>query len=367
VKVSVILPTYNESGNIGVIVPNITTTFLKGNIIGEIIVVDDDSPDGTADAARRISRTHPVRVHVRKGERGLASAVLKGFELARGDILIVMDADLSHPVDKIPEMIRPIVEGTCDATVGTRYMVGGGCENWPLARKFMSKGAGIIAKGVTGLSDPTSGFMAVRKAAIAGKTFDPIGWKIVLEVIVKANLSFREVPIYFKDRYLGESKLTLKVQRDYLRHLWKLYCFKYETLFQFIKFCAIGSSGVLIDTVVLVGLVELLFLDPRFAAVFSFLAAVSWNYVFNRLWTFKREKKGTSNIRYIMFVIVCLFGLLIRIGVMHLLIEYAGMWKGRYYVFASMAGILAATIFNFMGSKYIAFNRTLFPGTQERS
>lgn len=124
-KVSVILPTSNESENVRVVVPRLAQLFREEKMEWGIVDDDDDSPDGTAEAAVRLSGTCPLRVHVRKGRRGLASAVFEGFGLARGDILVVMDADLSHPEEKVPEMIRPIAEGRCDATVGTRYASGG--------------------------------------------------------------------------------------------------------------------------------------------------------------------------------------------------------------------------------------------------
>jgi len=360
---SIILPTYNEAENIKLIIPKIFQVINGKNIKAEIIIVDDNSPDGTADIAQKLAKKYPVRVHVRKNERGLATAVMKGFELAKGEICIVMDADLSHPVEKIPEMIKPILEGKCDATIGSRYVNGGDCENWPLIRRIISKGAGLLAKGITNLSDPTSGFMAIRKSLLNGIKLDPVGWKIVLEIIVKTNPRFIEIPIIFADRQKGKSKLGLKAQVDYLRHLWRLYCFKFPTIFQFIKFCLVGISGLFVDTSVLVSLVELLSFDPRLAAVFAFFAAVSWNYIFNRIWTFETGKSTKLTHSYISFVTVCLIGLSIRIGVMHLLIEYAGMGKSPWYILASLLGIVSATIFNFLGSKYIAFSK-LFAHTK---
>ncbi|MBI5967562.1 MAG: glycosyltransferase family 39 protein [Deltaproteobacteria bacterium] len=232
--ISIILPTYNEADNIKLIVPQISKLFTDKDIKGEIIVVDDNSPDGTADLARALSQKYPVRVYVRKNERGLATAVMKGFELARGEICLIMDADLSHPVDKIPEMINPIVQGNCDATVGSRYIAGGGCKNWSFIRRIVSKGSGILALGLTNLSDPTSGFMAIKKSLLEGIKLDPIGWKIVLEVIVKTNSRFKEIPIVFGDRQFGKSKLDLRVQKEYLGHLWKLYLYKYPTIKAFL-------------------------------------------------------------------------------------------------------------------------------------
>lgn len=354
---SIILPTYNEAENLELIIPMLSKLLNDENISGEIIVVDDNSPDGTKDVARHLANEYPVVVHVRKNERGLATAVMKGFELAKGDICVVMDADLSHPVEKLPEMIRPILQGQCDATVGSRYIAKAGCDNWPLMRRIVSKGSGLLAKGVAKLSDPTTGFMAVRKKILAGVKLDPIGWKIVLEIIVKTNSQFKEIPIIFSDRKLGESKLDLKAQKDYLLHLWKLYCHKYPDIFQFIKFCFVGLSGLFVDTAVLVSLVEFVSFDARLAAIFAFLTAVSWNYILNRIWTFELGQKTNISYSYISFVMICVLGFGVRIGVMHLLIQYASMGKRPWYILASILGILGGTIFNFFGSKYISFSK----------
>jgi dolichol-phosphate mannosyltransferase len=353
--ISVILPTYNEAENMRRILPALTKVFREKAIEGEVIVVDDDSPDGTAGIASDFADSCPVRVHVRKSDRGLSRAVMDGFRLAQGDVCVVMDADLSHPVDKIPDMIQPILEGRCDATVGSRYVQGGGASNWPLLRRIVSRGAGMLAKGVTALSDPTSGFMAVRRSILEGVTLDPLGWKIVLEVVVKTRARVMDVPIVFADREQGQSKLGLKAQVDYLRHLGRLYAFRYPLFLEFVKFCLVGLTGLVVDTAVLVSLVDYVGLDPRFAALFAFATAVSWNYVFNRMWAFESGRCTPIPRSYVFFVSVSLGGLAVRIGVMHLLIEYAGMGEKPWYILASLIGIGAATVFNFLGSRYVAF------------
>jgi dolichol-phosphate mannosyltransferase len=355
--ISVILPAYNEAQNIQRIIIAITKVFLNEAIMGEIIVIDDNSPDGTASIASELAGSCPVKIYVRKTDRGLSRSIIEGFSRAQGDICLVMDADLSHPVEKIPDMIKPIIEGKCDATVGSRYVYGGGAQNWPLLRRIISRGAGLLAKGVTTLSDPTSGFMAVRKDKLEGVNLDPLGWKIVLEVIVKAKVRVLEIPIVFADRELGESKLGLRAQVDYLRHLGRLYSYRYPQFLEFVKFCLVGLTGLLIDTAVLVSLVDYASLDPRVAAVFAFSTAVSWNYLLNRIWAFKSGKSTSIPRSFVFFVSTCLGGLAVRIGVMHLLIEYAGMAVKPWYILASCIGIAAATIFNFMGSKYLAFRK----------
>jgi len=221
--ISVILPTYNEARNIGPVLSAVADIFRDRAIDGEIIVVDDDSPDGTAGLALERARSCPVRVRVRKGVRGLSGAVIEGFRMARGEICVVMDADLSHPVEKIPALVRPILEGRCDLAVGSRYLPGGGTGDWPLSRRIISRGAGLLARGLTPLSDPTSGFMALRKSILRGVELDPLGWKIVLEVVVKTRPRILEVPIVFRERREGKSKLGFRAQLDYLRHLARLY------------------------------------------------------------------------------------------------------------------------------------------------
>jgi dolichol-phosphate mannosyltransferase len=353
--VSIILPTYNEALNMRLIISSLSKVLDDAGIPGEILVVDDSSPDGTAGIAESLGETYPVRVHVRKEDRGLSKAVIEGFHLAKGDICVVMDADLSHPVESIPHMLQPILEDRCDVTVGSRYVKGGGSENWSWKRKAISRGAGLLAKGVTSLSDPTSGFMALRKSILDGVKLDPLGWKIVLEVVVKTHPRVMEIPILFSDRKEGKSKLKLGAQWDYLRHLWHLYVHTFPTLEQFIRFCLVGLTGLLVDTAVLVFLVGWVFMDPRAAAVFAFSAAVTWNYFLNRIWSFRAAASTGLLSRYVSFIFVCVAGLGIRISVMHMLIEYAGMAKAPWYVLASFAGIAVATLFNFLGSKYVVF------------
>ena len=355
--ISIILPTYNEIDNIKIIIPKIAEVLEIEGLEWEIIVVDDNSPDGTASLAEEFSNRYPVRVCMRKTDRGLSKSVIKGFEIAAGDICLVMDADLSHPVEKIADMVKPIIFNECDATVGSRNIPGGGSAEWPILRRIISKIAGYMARGVTLLSDPTSGFMAIRKGILDNIDIDPLGWKIVLEVIVKAQPRIKEIPILFSERKKGKSKLGLKAQIDYLQHLWRLYSFRYPGATQFIKFCLVGTSGIFIDTAVLVLLVELAFFDPRLGAIFAFTAAVSWNYLFNRVWTFKHSAETKIALTYITFITVCMIGLGIRIGVMHLLIRYVGMSEMPWYIIASLFGIAAATIFNFLGSKHIVFSR----------
>ena len=185
----------------------------------ELIVVDDGSPDGTADLAESYADKHPVRVVRRPGKAGLASAVLAGFAQARGDVLVVMDADLSHPPEAVPRLVAAIVEGA-DLAVGSRYVKGGGTEDWPLKRRVVSRAACLMGNVLVPVRDCTSGFFAIRKSSIEGVKLNPIGFKIGFEVMARARYKKAvEVPYVFRDRELGKSKFG---RREILQYLVQL-------------------------------------------------------------------------------------------------------------------------------------------------
>ena len=185
----------------------------------ELIIVDDGSPDGTADLAESYADVHPVRVVRRPGKAGLASAVLAGFAQARGDILVVMDADLSHPPEAVPRLALAIEEGA-DLAVGSRYVAGGGTEDWPLRRRVVSRAACLLGNVLVPIRDCTSGFFAIRRSALDGVTLNPIGFKIGFEVMARARYSKAvEIPYVFRDRELGKSKFGRREVMQYLVQL----------------------------------------------------------------------------------------------------------------------------------------------------
>ena len=185
----------------------------------ELIIVDDGSPDGTADIAESYADVHPVRVVRRPGKAGLASAVLAGFAQARGDVLLVMDADLSHPPEAVPLLVTAI-EGGADLAVGSRYVQGGGTEDWPLKRRVVSRAACLVGNVLVPIRDCTSGFFAIRRSAIEGVKLNPIGFKIGFEVMARGRYKKAvEVPYVFRDRELGKSKFG---RREILQYLVQL-------------------------------------------------------------------------------------------------------------------------------------------------
>ncbi len=222
---SIIIPTFNESRNLEELVKRIFASLNSAGIDGEVVVVDDNSPDGTAEIAEKLKASYRITVLKRMGRKGLSSAVIDGFSAAGGDILCVMDADLSHPPEKIPEMYKTIIDGEADLVIGSRLVPGGGSTDWSLGRKLVSFIARVIAMPITSVKDLTSGFFMVKRSVIEGANLSPMGFKIGLEILAKGNYNkAKEVPIIFAGRKKGKSKLSAKQVLEYLIQLASLYC-----------------------------------------------------------------------------------------------------------------------------------------------
>jgi len=227
--ISIVVPTYKEAENLPHVTKAIANAFAGRDWRYEILFIDDDSQDGSEEICARLSETDPVRIVVRKGERGLATAVIHGIEISAGDIVVVMDADLSHPASAIPEMVERLQTGQSDFVLGSRYVEGGTIhDDWSLFRKLNSIIPSLLARPLCHLEDPMSGFFAIRRSDMPESSLlSPIGYKIALEIFVKGEFqNASEVPIHFADRQYGESKLSLKEQLNFLRHLVRLYAYK---------------------------------------------------------------------------------------------------------------------------------------------
>ncbi len=215
--VSVVVPTYNEADSLRRLVPRLAAA-LAGRE-WELVVVDDGSPDGTADVAAAFAPDQPVRVVRRPGKAGLASAVIAGFAVAEGDVLVVMDADLSHPPEVVPALLAALDAGA-DLAVGSRYVRGGGSRDWPLRRRVVSRVACLMGSALVPVRDSTSGFFALRRAVIDGVRLNPIGFKIGFEVMARGRYRrAAEVPYVFRDRELGRSKFGRREIGQYLVQL----------------------------------------------------------------------------------------------------------------------------------------------------
>jgi dolichol-phosphate mannosyltransferase len=224
-QLSIIIPTYNERENLPILIERILKSLNQHNITNyEIIIVDDNSPDGTGEIAEQLAKQYKnIKVLHRPAKMGLATAFLDGVKLAKGNIVALMDADLQHPPELLPELYQAILNGY-DMAIASRYIKGGGTENWSSKRKIVSKGAIILAHILfpesRKIKDITSGYFTIRKDIIQNKKLNPIGYKIMLEIVVKAKPKrIIEIPFIFKSRTKGRSKLSSKEFINYLKHL----------------------------------------------------------------------------------------------------------------------------------------------------
>jgi len=349
-RVSIIVPTYKEKENIPKLFDRIFKVFKTNKISGEIIVVDDDSQDGTEEVVNKyIKNGAPVKLIVRKDERGLASACIAGFKQAEGNVLLVMDADLQHPPEKIPELINAIKNGT-DIAIASRYIEGGSTGEWGIGRRIVSKGASGLAntlfKEIKNIKDKESGFFAFRKKVIKDVQLKPKGYKILLEILILGNYGKAEEVAYeFGERSEGESKLGVSIIFSYISHLISL-LWVTGKLVKFCKFCIVGLIGVGVN----LGFLYILTnagLYYMISGAISLEASVLANFFFNRAWTFKEEAKQVNVGEAILKDHATRFaGVLINYACLYVFTEIFDI----YYVLSMTIGIAIATMWNFIGN-----------------
>jgi dolichol-phosphate mannosyltransferase len=358
----VVVPTYNEAGNIDELVRRIQQSCSSSGVDAEVVIVDDNSPDGTGARAEELAKDHQMKVVHRAGKLGLSSAVLEGFAAAAGDVLVVMDADLSHPPEKIPEMFSRIESGEAEIVFGSRYVPGGSVEEWPFHRKIISKGATLFARGLTKVKDPMSGFFMLKRSVLDGADLDPIGFKIGLEILVKGKYSkVVEVPIHFANRKAGKSKLGTGEYLKYLDHAILLYEHKRFWLSKYLKFSFIGGIGALINIAVLWFLVEAAGVYYLTAAVVSFAVAATSNFVFNRIWTFRSKSEITS--QYVRFLVVSVDGLFLNLILLKQLNEEVmpaiGVTSDKaslFLIVSQLIAIIFVSVFNFVANSFWTYS-----------
>jgi dolichol-phosphate mannosyltransferase len=223
-RVSVVIPTYNERHSLANLYSELCTALAA--YPSEVVVVDDGSPDGTAAFARDLTGPVPCLVHDRGRKLGLASAVQDGFARSRGVFVVVMDADGSHPPAAIPKLVGALAAGA-EFALGSRYMAGGSAPGLSRTRRLVSRIATGLARPLVDVADPMSGFFAFRRRILARASLSPVGFKIGLEVMVRCRpRPIAEIPITFRPRTAGESKLGQGEIGRYLRHIGRLYGFR---------------------------------------------------------------------------------------------------------------------------------------------
>jgi len=377
-QVSIIIPTYNESQNILKILKSIGE-FLPKNILAEAIVVDDNSPDGTGKIVENYLKEfkkitgYTIDVIHRTAKKGLSSAILNGIQHARGDTIVVMDSDFSHPPQIIPRMIDALRKYRCDIVVASRYVKGGKISGWPLKRKLLSKLATVIAKKGLGVSpaDPMSGFFAFKRPIIQGLKFDAIGFKMLLEILVKTKgVKVWEIPYTFTDRQFGSSKVTLSTAIDYAKSVWKLYRFgkserKQEKrpsvrfLSKAARFYTVGASGLGINFLMSLlfagGISEMWYLH---ANIIGIIASMTTNFVLNKYWTFEDRDFSTKKTlsQFGKFVGFSSLGALVQLGMVFSLVEASQI----AYPIALILAVFTAAFGNFILNKKWTFKEKLW-------
>ena len=377
-QVSIIIPTYNESQNILKVLKSIGESLPK-NIFAEAIVVDDNSPDGTGRIVEEYVKNvkkitnYTIDVIHRTAKKGLSSAILKGIQYASSDTIVVMDSDFSHPPQLIPKMIEALKQYQCDIIVASRYIKGGAVLEWPLKRKLMSKMATVIAKKGLGIktADPMSGFFAFKRQIVKGLKFDAIGYKMLLEILVKTKgVTVKEIPYTFTDRRFGSSKVTLSTVIDYARSIWRLYRFgKYvrkEEKRQSVKFLSkaarfytVGTSGFginyLMSFLFAGGVSELWYLHANLIGI---TVSMTSNFILNKIWTFEDREFSTKKTitQYGKFIGFSSLGALVQLGMVFSLVEGYQI----SYPLALLLAVITAAFSNFILNKKWTFKEKVW-------
>jgi dolichol-phosphate mannosyltransferase len=354
-QVSVIVPTLNEAGNVHELISRILDVRKCIPLDMEVIIVDDGSTDGTQENVHAWESKHPVRLLSRKGKGGLAGAVLAGAEAACGEIVVVMDGDLSHPPESIPALVQPVLNGSYDMAIGSRYMAGGSTPDWSLLRRIVSRLATAFAWPIVDVKDPMSGFFAVRRDRLLKLDRGAMGFKIGLELLAgsKEPISAIELPIVFRDRAQGKSKMKPQVVLDYFRRLIVLAGGKFS-LGSGLRFAIVGLLGMGVD-LSLFWLLVSKGVTPGKAHVLSFLATTVFNYLLNASWSFAGRPSNkflpVGWRQYGAFLLVALMALFLRGGVLSTLTDLLD-WRPQVAIFAAI-GVAAAT--NYLGSAFFVF------------
>jgi dolichol-phosphate mannosyltransferase len=367
-ELAIVLPTFNEAANIAPMVRRLEAALSPSG--WEAIFVDDDSGDGTADAAREISRTDPrIRVIQRFGRRGLASAAIEGMCATSAPIVAVMDADLQHDPALLPEMLEAVRSGQWDIAVASRFAEGASMEAWNRPdRERVSALANRLARKVTGvtLTDPMSGFFMLRTETVRQNAhrLSGIGFKILLDILatVEAPLRVKEFPMAFGARAAGESKLDRTVVFEFLVGLYDKWLGRIVPT-RFALFGTIGAAGVLVHMAVLSAFLAVfggsfhdhLITDFEIGQTLAALVAMSFNFVLNNSLTYadKRLKGAGPLLRgWLKFALTCSVGLLANVGVAAVLVRL-----GMHTYPAALSGIVIGSVWNYALSSRFVWGR----------
>ena len=349
---TVVVPTYREAENLPLLLERLAGVRAEHGLEMDVLIMDDNSRDGSEEAVAEAGHEW-ARLVVRTGQRGLSPAVLDGLKMARGEVVVVMDADLSHPPERIPDMLRALESGK-EFVMGSRYVPGGTTDaGWGVYRWLNSKIATLMARPLTRVKDPMSGFFAMRRADLERAAYlNPVGYKIALELIVKCRLrDVGEVPIHFADRQLGESKLNLKEQLRYLQHLRRLYLFRYATLSHLLQFLVVGVSGLIVNLAILT-LALWAGAADAVAVGLGIAVSVCTNFLLNRRFTFSYAKNGPVLRQFAGYVAASAAGAGLNYAVTLWVAHLQPEWPLQV---AAIVGVAAGTGVNFLVNRYAVF------------
>ncbi|MCL2558485.1 MAG: glycosyltransferase family 2 protein [Treponema sp.] len=362
----ILVPTYDEAENIEKLLTAIFDLYPQREVSGvSVLVIDDNSPDGTAAIVEGLMGKYEGRLHLlkRAGKAGLAKAYLAGFEwgLERGfGEFLEMDADLSHDPKYLPEMIAQIQSH--DVAIGSRNVKGGGAEGWPFSRTLISKGGSLYARAVLGcpIKDLTGGFNMWTAEALEKIGLDRIisqGYLFQVEMKYrawKAGCSVKEIPIIFRDRTLGASKMSKKILFEALLKVWDVRLSAAGATGEFLKFAIVGALGAATNLLLFFALVDLLGLAAIPVSVGCFWVAGTQNYALNGKWTFAGASAKLSVKKWLAFLAASLVGLGANLAVMQAMISLLNL---PFKFIAQACGIVAGMALNFVFSKFLVFRK----------
>ncbi|HET7147776.1 MAG TPA: glycosyltransferase [Candidatus Nitrosopolaris sp.] len=399
---SVIIPTYNEYGNILQLV-EIIKDKLPDGLFTEIIIVDDNSPDGTGrliadyieNALTKVysgiqqahensgnfavnTRESIVRLVRRENKNGLISAILKGIKSSTGKYILVMDADFSHPPETVPLLINELLRDPNSIVVASRYIRGGSIRGWPYKRLLLSRLAAKIAihgLRLCNVRDPISGFFAFPRHIIENISFDTYGYKLLLEILVKAQgVRVKEIPYTFIDRKSGESKFDNHVMLDYVNAVWRLYRYgrtsklvtakdekRRSVLFlsKAARFYSVGATGLLLNYIVSMMLTKGIISNFWYlqASIIGIIISITSNFFLNKIWTFEDRNFSPRNImkQYGMFLGLSTVGAVVQLVLLYLLVQ-----SSFQYTASLVLAVAAASVSNFLLNKKWTFREKIW-------
>jgi dolichol-phosphate mannosyltransferase len=353
--ISLVVPTYRERSNIEPLVKRVETALAATGEAFELIIVDDDSPDGTSDEVQRLSAEgRPwLRVLVRENERDLSTAVISGWRIARGDVLGCMDADLQHPPELLPKLVAEIRRGA-EIVVGSRNVAGGGVSDWSIMRRFISWAATLMATAILpgtlgSVTDPMSGLFLVRRSVLEHAALNPIGYKILLEVLARGDYTrATEVPFVFEERKKGGSKMNAATAWKYLAHLVRISAETGEGA-RVLKYALVGLSGAAVHLFALYLFIRWLGWAAPFAALGGAAFAIMNNFIWNDRFTFQETRVSdpgwTQAVgRFVSFSVFSITGLALNVCVIWAL---NGLFHVRL-MWSALAGVSIAAVSNFV-------------------